>query len=240
LERFPTTHWSLVGQAGADDPALKRKALGELLTRYLPAIRAYLVVKRRLTPDQADDLFQGFVSSKVLEHDLIAGADRRKGKFRTWLLTALDRYLVSEWRQRTAAKRGGGGVVSLDTDAGPAQSRGSADVLDLAWARELLAEVLQRMRAECAAAGRPDLWGVFECRVLAPTLEGAAPLPYEELVQRFGFPSPVQASNALVTAKRTFVRLLHAVIGEYTADPDEIEAEIRDLHRILARSGARS
>src|SRR5262249_11922464 len=199
-----------------------------------PAIKAYLTAKRRLTPDQADDLFQGFVVSKVLEQDLIAWADRGKGKFRTWLLTALDRYLISQWRRQTAARRAGPGAA-----AKPSQSASPAEVLDLAWAREVIAEVLRRMESECAAAGRPDLWGVFHCRVLAPTLEGAAPLPYDELVRRFRFASPVQASNALITAKRAFARLLRAVVGEY-ADPAEVEAEIHDLRRILARGGAGS
>jgi RNA polymerase sigma-70 factor (ECF subfamily) len=242
LERFPTTHWSLIGRAGTVDPAVKRQALGELLTRYMPAIKAYLTVKRHVAPDQVDDLFQGFVTSKVLEQDLIAHADRHKGKFRTWLLTALDRYVISDWRHRSAVKRGGRGGESLSTPKNqglPAATASAPEVFDLAWARALLAEVLRRMRAECEESGTAYLWGVFESRVLVPTLEGAPPLPYNELVARFGFASPVQASNALITAKRTFARILRAVIAEY-AGADEFEAELRDLQQILARAGAGS
>jgi RNA polymerase sigma-70 factor (ECF subfamily) len=242
LERFPTTHWSLIGRASTKDPAIKRRALGDLLSRYMPAIKAYLTVKRHIDSDQVDDLFQGFVSSKILEQDLIARADRQKGKFRTWLLTALDRYVISEWRHQSAAKRGGRGLESVHAPRNQgiaAASARASDAFDLAWARELLAEVLRRMQAECEESGSPHIWGVFESRILAPTLEGALPSPYDKLVSRFGLASPMQASNALITAKRMFVRLLRVVIGEYEG-ADDFEAELRDLQQILERAGAGS
>jgi len=77
--------------------------------------------------------------------------------------------------------------------------------------------------------------GVFECRLLAPALEGTDPVDYGELVRRFGLQSPSQASNVLVTAKRMYARTLRGVVAEYSGDAAEIEAEIGDLHRILAR-----
>ena len=84
------------------------------------------------------------------------------------------------------------------------------------------------------------MWGLFDCRVVRPMLEGAPAPDYRELVDRFGFPSPVQASNALVTAKRMYVRILRAVIGEYADDEREIDSEIADLHRILASGGKKA
>ena len=45
--RFPTTHWSLVGRAGQDATENKRQALGELLNRYLPALRAQSAYHRQ-------------------------------------------------------------------------------------------------------------------------------------------------------------------------------------------------
>jgi hypothetical protein len=98
-------------------------------------------------------------------------------------------------------------------------------------------QALRGMREECETARRPDLWAVFEGRVLSPTLEGSEPVPYEQLVHQFGLQTPRQASNAVITAKRMFVRHLQMVIGQY-AEPDEIKAEIDDLARILSRYGA--
>ena len=69
----------------------RREALGVLLRRYVPALRAHLVVQKRVPRDAAADLIQGFVCDKVVEQGLLAGADRCKGKFRSFLRTALDR-----------------------------------------------------------------------------------------------------------------------------------------------------
>src|SRR5262249_31382292 len=105
------------------------------------------------------DLSQGFVVSKVLGQDLIARADRGKGKFRTWLLTALDRYLISQWRQ-TAARRSGPGAAKSPRSASPAEGLG------LAWARGGLARGARRGRgpagrtggASSTAASWPPRW----------------------------------------------------------------------------------
>jgi hypothetical protein len=69
-------------------------------------------------------------------------------------------------------------------------------------------------------------------------LEGKPSPSYQELVERFGFSSPTQASNMLVTAKRTYARVLRSVIGEYARDEQEIDDELADLQAILARCGS--
>jgi hypothetical protein len=230
---FPSTQWSLVDRATAGDTAARRRALGDLLTRYLPALRAHLVLKKRIDRERADDLLQGFITNKVLEQGLIACADPDKGRFRALLVTSLNHYVIDVFRHQ----RGTPPAFSLnDSDSEPPSGQGDcpSDIFDVAWARELLSEVLGRMRAECEKSRRPDLWGIFECRILAPILDNAATMPYEKLVRRFGYCSPIQAANALVTAKRMFVRILRSVVGEYAGET-AVDAEIRDLQQILAR-----
>src|SRR5262249_45322974 len=124
-----------------------------------------------------------------------------------------------------------------DTDHSPpaGECDSPSDVFDVAWARELLGDVLRRMRAECEKSRRRDIWGIFQCRIVGPILDNAATLPYEQLVKGYGFRSPTQAANALVTAKRMFARLLRTVVGEYAVGEGAIDAEIRDLQQILAR-----
>ena len=103
--RFPTTRWSLVDRAGREGSEAERQALGQLLTRYLPALRSHLIHSKRLQPADADDVLQDFVAGKVLERDLIAKANVQLGKFRTFLLTALDRFLLNRIRNGKAKKR---------------------------------------------------------------------------------------------------------------------------------------
>jgi RNA polymerase sigma-70 factor (ECF subfamily) len=235
--RFPTTRWSLVDRAGRQGPDAERQALGQLLTRYLPALRSHLIHSKRMQPADADDLLQDFVAGKILERELIAKANEQLGKFRTFLLTALDRFLLNRIRDGKAHKRLVGAAVNLGEEDDAVPTSGRSDVYDVEWARQVLDEAIRRMRAECEAAGRAEVWGMFECRVLAPITQDVTPLDYGELVRRFGFLSPSQASNALVTAKRMYARVLRSVIGEYASDAAEVEAEISELHRVLARGG---
>jgi RNA polymerase sigma-70 factor (ECF subfamily) len=217
-----------------------REALGQLLACYLPALQTHLVRGRGMAPDDSEDVVQEFVASKILEKGLIGQADRQLGKFRTFLLTSLDRFLVDWIRQQNSKKRSPGekGVVSLGDGAQCVQSHStSSDVFDVAWARDVLAETLRRMRQHCQAEGRMDLWGVFECRVADPVLKRTEPVDFQQLVVRFGFSSPAQASNVLITAKRMCARTLRSVVAEYTRNEEETESEIAELRGILARGG---
>lgn len=238
-EGFPATHWSLVARAADADADARREALGQLLGRYLPALRAHLVHRKGLPPEKADDLVQEFITSKILDKDLIARADRQLGKLRTFLLTALDRFVLNQLRNDRAQKRApsDGAMVAYDEWHGglPAGGRPS-EVFDVTWARGVIAEALRQMHDECELTDRRDLWGVFQCRVVGPTLEGTPPVDYGELVRRFEFKSPCQASNGLTTAKRMYARALRSAIAQYAVNPEEIESELIELKQILARS----
>ena len=239
-QEFPSTRWSLVARAGQEDTEAKREALGQLLVRYLPALQAHLVYRKRLPAEKADDLVQDFITNKILEKDLVARADQQLGKFRTLLLTALDRFVKNQIRDEHAKKRApsGGAVLAFDErHEGPSGGQGPCDAFDVAWAQGVVNEALRRMEAECEAAGRQDLWGVFQCRIVGPILEASPPVDYRQLVERFGFQSPTQAANALTTAKRMYVRSLRSAVGEYAEDEEEIESEIKELKEILARCG---
>jgi RNA polymerase sigma-70 factor (ECF subfamily) len=241
-QRFPTTSWTLVGRAGGKDDLSGREALGRLLAQYIPALHAHLVHRKGLTPERAEDVVQDFVAGKVLERDLIAQADRELGRFRTFLLTALDRFFLNWIRDQGARKRAPGEAAEPLGERVESVAAGdeASAAFDVAWARSLLSEAIGRMRQQCESSNRPDVWGVFQSRVLAPIMDGTPAADYGELVERFGFRSPSQASNVLATAKRMFARMLRSVVADYARDAGEIEEEIRDLRTILARSGRRA
>jgi len=238
--RFPTTRWSLVDVIRRGDARATREALEELLGRYLPALRAHVVYRRRIAPHEADDLVQEFIASRVLEKDLIAGADRNRGRFRSYLLKALDRFLIDWVRQARAKKRspGEGAIVPLDDqDQSIEWQETPSDVFHATWARGVVAEALRRVRSQCESSRRPELWAILECRLLDPILKGTQPADYEQLVERFDLKSPAQASNLLITARRMCARALRSVVAEYAEDEQEIESEITELREILAKGG---
>lgn len=234
----------MVDGAAQEPPSEKRPALSELLWLYLPALRAHLIERKGICPEQADDLLQEFVSKKFLEGNLPGKANPARGKFRTLLLTALDRFVIST--HRSAALQTGGVSRAQSTDPAVLEALigdgRPASIFDTTWARAVIDQTLQRMEAHCRSTKRPDIWGVFQYRVLHPTIEGRPAPGYEELVGRFGFQSPAQASNVLMTAKRLFARLLRKVVADYAGPASSVEEEIRDLWKILSgpRAGADS
>ncbi|HEY7088351.1 MAG TPA: hypothetical protein VH518_09705 [Tepidisphaeraceae bacterium] len=241
MQSFPATHWSLVERA-SQTGAAGREALATLLHRYLPALRAHLVVEKRMALERVDDLLQSFVADKIIEKNLLEHARRSKGKFRSFLLVTLNRYVISSHRSETAAKRSPGQgtaeIKELDRELGVAAD--PADQFNVAWARELIAEALRRMQAECAKSQRQDLWKVFEGRVLWPAFEGRDAMDYVDLVRELGLQTPLQACGLLTTAKRMFARNLRAVAGEYAGAENAVDAEISDLRKHLAKGGAES
>jgi RNA polymerase sigma-70 factor (ECF subfamily) len=236
---FPTTHWSEVYSAREAEQEKGRAALGRLLERYQPALLNHLKCKFLLPEAEAQDLWQTFVLDKVLERALLAKADPGRGRFRTFVLNALDHFVISHRRHdRARGRRPPAGFVPLD-DLGPAQEPRRedrpADRTEVIWAQVVLAGALLNLHHECEAQGRMDIWGVFEGRLVRPLLDDAAEVDYEELIDRFGFQSPSQAFNTLNTAKRMFRRHLRAVVAEYARDHVELEEELGYLKRILAR-----
>ena len=234
--RFPSTHWSAIAMAGGE---ARRETLERLLQRYVPALRARLFARRSIPADQVDDLLQEFVAKKILEHDLIAQADPHLGKFRTFLLTAFDRFVANSLSKMGTQRRL---LPAIPLDRvepvdGPARHPAARpEAFEIAWAEQTVHEALGRMQQECEAMGRQRIWETFQQRLARPLLEGVEPVPYERLVADLGFDSPIQVSNALVTAKRMYARCLRNVIGEYTDGGEEIETELRELRRILAES----
>src|SRR6266568_9233971 len=110
VAQFTTTHWSVV-QAAPESAS----ALETLCCTYWYPLYAY-VRRRGRSPEEAEDLTQEFFARLLAGKDL-SGVDRAKGKFRSFLLAALNHFLANEWDRATAAKRGGNHVlISLDDD----------------------------------------------------------------------------------------------------------------------------
>jgi DNA-directed RNA polymerase specialized sigma24 family protein len=234
--RFGETRWSLVGRAGHEDAEVRHDAMAAILRRYLSPLRSYLVVRKRIDPHRADDLLQEFIADKVLGTGILSKAVRERGKFRTFLVVALDRFVLNQIRDQNAAKRvPENGFVSLpDEPAVSDDGSGPGREFDTEWARTVLEDALARMRETCRRAGRNDLWNVFRDRVVGPALEDTEPSSYADLAEQYSFRSPAEAANVVLTGKRMLIRFLREVVGECARDEAEVDEEIRDLRRILA------
>src|SRR5262245_32667863 len=103
--RFMTTRWSIVLSCSesATDEEKAQAALAELCKIYWRPVFAFICRLGHSVPD-AQDWTQEFFS-RVIKGRLIQSADRNKGRFRSLLLTALQRFLRDEGDKRHALKR---------------------------------------------------------------------------------------------------------------------------------------
>jgi hypothetical protein len=239
-DAFPSTHWSTVCVAGGAQLEARLEALERLLERYRGPLIAHLRWRFHAEDDQAEDWLHGFVEKRILEKELLLRADREKGRFRTFLLTALDHFVQDDLRRRTRSTRSPqGGLVSLEeleTQSMAVPGPDPGDPFEPLWIRTVLAQTTERLRSFYLTKGRSDLWGLFEAGLLEPILDDTEAPSLDEMARRFHFRSARQASNGLITAKRMFRRILALVVAEYVADSSLVSEEIRELVDKLEQS----
>ena len=231
---FVTTRWTVVLTAGRSDSTHARDALAQLCQTYWYPLYAY-VRRRGHSPEDAEDLTQEFFA-RLLEKDSLAHITRDKGKFRSFLLTAMNHFLVDEWKRAQAQKRGGAQVVSLD--AGEAETRYRHEPVDPLtaeriyernWALALLDAVFLRLQREYEAAGKGALFGEIK---FCLTGERSA-VPYVELAERLKMPENT-VKTAVHRLRQRYRELLRAEVADTVSSADEVEAELRELFRTVA------
>jgi RNA polymerase sigma-70 factor (ECF subfamily) len=238
---FLTTHWSLI-QAVAEDTAQDRECalIDLLLRRYWKPVYCYLRRKGH-DNENAKDLTQGFFHDVVLGHNLIEKAEPAKGRFRSFLIMALKRYLITAREKEIAQKRiPRGKLVSLgavdDAQLYHACTQATPeDAFNYAWVSALLERVVEEVRAGCCQNGKSIHWHIFCERVLDPIMERADAPSMHELCHKYGIPDQAKASNMIVTVKRRFGTALRKHLRDSVASDDEVDDELREMMRFLPR-----
>ena len=240
MSRFPTTQWSLIELAHRETPTGSREQMGRLLEAYWQPMYAHLRFKG-LSHEKAEDLIQEFMI-EILNKNLLAIADPKRGKFRSLLLTALDRFAISQHRYETAAKRSPGeNLASIDaaeTDSTVAPASAPSDAFERAWALDVLAQALAAMKQECEEADQQDRWMVFDRRVVGPLIDDAPTPEYGELTKELGLENDKATMNLLVTGKRQFARTLRDQIRSYITRAADTGQQIEGVANRLSGSYA--
>jgi RNA polymerase sigma-70 factor (ECF subfamily) len=237
---FQTTHWTAIEKLGSADDACNRALISDLLKAYWKPVYCYLRQKGHGN-EEAKDLTQAFFHEIVLGRKLIQRADHTKGRFRTLLLTALDRYLTSVYRKQTAQKRmPQDKLVQLEHVGSPDLPEPiggltSEESFNYAWVSELLDQMLAEVEAECCKRGMIVHWQVFHARVVQPIMESTDPLSLAELCGRFGIEDGIKASNMIFAVKRRFQAAMKRHLRQSVASDAEIGEEIRGLTRFLEK-----
>lgn len=234
---FVTTHWSIVLTAVRTDTTRAQAALEHLCRIYWYPI--YHFVRRQgYSVEDAQDLTQEFFA-RLLEKNWIANADQSRGRFRSFLLLVLKRFLAAEWRRANVQKRAGDRHwLPLDTAetryiGEPADNHTPEQAFEKQWALTLLETALRQLRSEYEQHGKVRA-RLFE--ILKPCLMGARESqPYSTLAATLGI-SEGAVKVAVHRLRERFREQLKAEIAHTVALPEDVEAELRHLLRVLSRN----
>lgn len=238
-EQFATTRWSLV-QAASQEQSLsdddQRAALSELCENYWFPVYAHCR-RKGSTPDDAEDQTQEFFA-RILDGNLIQSADPNRGRFRSYLLTSLDHFLINEYKKSQAIKRGGGARhVSIDVSLAEsrigAQGGGHAATpeqeFERQWALVMLGSVYKSLQDEQTDEQRRKLFSE-----LREYLSGSNQVPYSVVAEKLRM-SEGAVKVAIHRLRKRFGQLLRREITQTVASVDEIDDEIRRLQTALSR-----
>ena len=233
-EQFPATQWEMVAMAGDRSSPDSRTALAALCEAYWYPLYAY-VRRRGYSPDDAEDLTQEFFAN-LLEKETLRVADRSRGRFRTFLLTALSNFLSKQWVKSTALKRGGGrSPLSLDfVDAEKRYAREPADewtperVYERRWALTVLDRAGKALRRQYADAGKAKLFDALKVYLL----DRAEAPPLAQVAGELGM-TVGAVKMAVHRLRRGYRDALREEISQMVSDPSEVDDELRSLLNAL-------
>jgi len=232
---FATTHWSVVLQAGGEFTPESQTALEKLCRGYWYPLYVHV---RRLgwAVDDAKDLTQQFFA-RFLERKYIELADPERGRFRSFLLTSLKRFLADEWDKLQTQKRGGGQrAISWDDfdpeeryRHEPAENLTPDRIYEKRWAGILLDGVLNQLRSEYEKAGRASEFNQLKSFVWGDGHTGT----YAEVGARMKV-----EENAVKVAvhrlRKRFREQLRLEVLKTVSSPEEVDAELRHLRSLLS------
>ena len=230
---FPATRWSLIVSSSENREAV----MNELCQLYWRPL--YTFARRTgLSIEDAEDITQRFFQDLMQEQSsLLADANPAGGKLRTLFLRVLQRRISDHRRHQSRAKRGGGAVISLNTQEAEASLQiPSGDIspeaaFDRQWALSVLHLALGRLEKDFNVAGRST-----QFTALTPFLGlGQDAGSYDELQQALNI-TETAARQSVHRFRERFRRHLRAEIAETLAEPDEasIDHELMELRAALS------
>jgi RNA polymerase sigma-70 factor (ECF subfamily) len=228
-EQFPSTIWSDILAAGADDGA----RLEKLCRAYWKPVYAYVRAAWRKPVEEAKDLTQAFFA-RLLEKEALARLRPERGSFRGYLKVALKHFLIDAERAE-AARRPSAPVFSLDAAPdeldrlGPsAEGEAPEDAYDREWFRGLLDEAIDELERRLKAEGKSKVFDVFRAYCIDPQTSAAAEAPtYRDVAERLNI-KETDISNHLAVCRHALMNIQRARIRDYVPTEADVERELRE------------
>lgn len=234
---FQTTCWSIVVRAGQHEGELAEAALDQLCRNYWYPLYSY-VRRRGYDTEAAKDLTQGFFA-EIFERRTLASADENRGRFRTFLLTAMNHFVVNEWERGHRQKRGGGREI-LSFNLSDAEARFFLEPqdpgltpeqqFDRRWVESLLENVLNHLRSEFQSRNEDALFDTLKVYLVDD--RGAESFAVRAAQLQM---SEAALKGVVRRLRGRYREILREVVEETVAEPGLVDEEIRHLITLLNR-----
>jgi len=231
---FRTTPWQQLILQRRSRRSERKRAASEIYQIYWRPLYC-LLLRRGFNRDDAQDLTQTFLIRFIGGH-AIARADPQKGRFRDYLVGALEHFLRDQRDFEQALKRGGGLTkVSLDDpESGVLDFETAADAArfglrhDAAWAARLLTSALDYLEVRYVRTGRGELF-----RLLKPHLIGGDEKrrSYWKLALRLRRP-PATLRKDVERMRSQLREIVREELRQWYG-PARVEEELQNLREIL-------
>lgn len=233
---FHTTHWSVVLRAGKEDAPKSEEALERLCRSYWHPIYGYLR-RRGFSAHDAEDLVQGFFAG-LLRRKGLENVSPDLGRFRSFLLASVNNHISHEWEKGQRLKRGGGTeLVPIDAEgeeerylAEARQELSPEQLFEKRWAEVVLERVVERVRADFAAARQEERFEVLKDFLLGDPRH----ISYADAGQKLGL-SVSAVTSAIHRMRSRYRDFFRDEIAQTVDDPVEVDQEIRYLAGALSR-----
>ena len=233
---FSTTRWTVVLHAGRPDAPESREALAAICQEYWYPLYGYLRRQGFAVPE-AQDLTQEFFA-RLVAKNYLGAVDRQRGRFRTFLITALKCFLANEWDRACAAKRGGGQrVVSFDEFTAeeryrmePVEHLSADQLYDRRWALELIERARSRLREQYSGGERSRRFELLQSQLSGQ----AVGLSQAEMARQLGLTENA-VKQEVFRLKKRFGELLRAEVAQTVAHPEDVDEELRYLIDVVCR-----
>jgi len=230
---FTTTHWSVVIEAQGQSPAAQ-EALEKLCRTYWRPVYGF-IRRQGARQEEAEDLTQSFFSLLLERRDFDA-VRKEKGRLRSYLLTSLKHFLISERRRAMTAKRGRAQeLIPLEelsarerSEMEPTDSLTADRIYERRWALILMEQVLRRLKDEYCTAGNAALFDSL--KQLLPDEPGAP--SRAEIASQLGM-TDNSLRQALHRFRQRYQLLLREEISHTVAVASDVEDELRHLISVL-------
>ncbi len=219
-------------KAGEDRSPEQHQALEALCQSYWYPLYAFL--RKRHSRADAEDITQAFFAD-LLKHQRLELVDRQRGRFRSFLLTAMSNFQSNWIRNQNTLKRGGGqSIISIDFEVAdgryavePVEQITPQKLFERSWAMTLLERAMAELQQQYESSGKQVIF-----QALRIYLNDQGEIPYSDIAERLDM--TIEAVRvAMHRLRKRCGDLVRQEIAQTVADPSQVDDELNDLFSVF-------